>query len=172
MWYITQSRSSILLGDRHAFLQILFLISPNQCRVSLRKQLTFHNATGLSLSGRGQGFPPATKNMAPDHFRRKIGEKYNWKKSLAVWLSAYLLYLPPNLRSWWEPWCHHFIYYCFPAKWHLGSEYRNFILTVFQYPDLNSASNRPCAWWGHFTTPTRILLGFAFLYKLGLLLFK
>ena len=32
--------------------------------------------------------------------------------------------------------------------------------------------NRPFAWWRHFTTMTRILQGFAFLCKLGLLLFK
>ena len=32
--------------------------------------------------------------------------------------------------------------------------------------------NRPFAWWRHFNTTTRILQGFAFLCKLGLLLFK
>ena len=32
--------------------------------------------------------------------------------------------------------------------------------------------NGPFAWWRHFTTMTRILQGFAFLCKLGLLLFK
>ena len=32
--------------------------------------------------------------------------------------------------------------------------------------------NRPFAWWRHFTTMTRILQGFAFLCKLGFLLFK
>ena len=32
--------------------------------------------------------------------------------------------------------------------------------------------NRPFAWWRHFTTMTRILQGFAFFCKLGLLLFK
>ena len=31
---------------------------------------------------------------------------------------------------------------------------------------------RPFAWWRHFTTMTRILQGFAFLFKLRLLLFK
>ena len=34
------------------------------------------------------------------------------------------------------------------------------------------SSNRPFAWWRHFTTTTRILQGFAFLCKLRLLLFK
>ena len=34
------------------------------------------------------------------------------------------------------------------------------------------ASNRPFAWWRHFTTRTRILQRFAFLCKLRLLLFK
>ena len=33
-------------------------------------------------------------------------------------------------------------------------------------------TNRPFALWHHFTTTTRILQGFAFLCKLGLLLFK
>ena len=35
-----------------------------------------------------------------------------------------------------------------------------------------SVSNRPFALWHHFTTTTRILQGFGFLCKLGLLLFK
>ena len=34
------------------------------------------------------------------------------------------------------------------------------------------ASNRPLARWRHFTTTTRIAQGFAFLCKLGLLLFN
>ena len=35
-----------------------------------------------------------------------------------------------------------------------------------------AVANRPFAWWRHFTTMTRILQGFAFLCKLGLLLFQ
>ena len=31
--------------------------------------------TGLSLRGGGRGFPPATKNVAPAYFHRKIEEK-------------------------------------------------------------------------------------------------
>ena len=31
--------------------------------------------SGLSLKGRGGGFPPATKNVSPSYFRRKIEEK-------------------------------------------------------------------------------------------------
>ena len=31
--------------------------------------------SGLSLRGRGRGFPPATKNMAPGFFNREIEEK-------------------------------------------------------------------------------------------------
>lgn len=104
MWYITQSRSSILLGDRRTFVQILFLIAPSQCRVNLRKQLTLHNATGMWLRGGGRGFPPATKNVAAGYFHRKIGEKYNQKKFLAVWFPSYLLYLPSNLKPKWHPW--------------------------------------------------------------------
>ena len=37
---------------------------------------------------------------------------------------------------------------------------------------IDSLTNRPFASWRHFTTTTRILQGFAFLGKLGLLLFK
>ena len=38
----------------------------------------------LSLRGRDRGFPPVTINVAPSYFHRKIGEKYNQKKFLAV----------------------------------------------------------------------------------------
>ena len=41
-----------------------------------------------------------------------------------------------------------------------------------QHCDANSSSNRPFARRRHFTTTTRILEGFAFLCKLGLLVFK
>ena len=37
---------------------------------------------------------------------------------------------------------------------------------------INCGINRPFAWWRYFTTMTSILQGFAFLRKLGLLLFK
>ena len=33
------------------------------------------NKPGLSLRGGGRGFPPATKNVAPAYFHRKIEEK-------------------------------------------------------------------------------------------------
>jgi len=39
---------------------------------------------GLSLRSGGRGFPPATMNMAPGYFQRKIKEKENQKKPLAV----------------------------------------------------------------------------------------
>ena len=39
---------------------------------------------GLSLRDRDRGFPPVTINVAPSYFHRKIGEKYNQKKFLAV----------------------------------------------------------------------------------------
>ena len=35
----------------------------------------------------------------PGYFYWKIEEKYNQKKSLAVWFPAYLLCLPGNLKS-------------------------------------------------------------------------
>ena len=54
---------------------------------------------GLSLRGGGRGFPPVTKNVASSVFHRKIKEKWNQKKFLAVCFSAYLLYLSSNLKS-------------------------------------------------------------------------
>ena len=42
-------------------------------------------------------------NVAHRYCWRKIEEKYNQKKSLAVWFPTYLLYLPGNLN--WHPWC-------------------------------------------------------------------
>ena len=45
-------------------------------------------------------------NVAPGYFNWKIEDKYNHKKSLAVWLPAYLLYLLGNLKSKWQPWNH------------------------------------------------------------------
>ena len=54
---------------------------------------------GLSLRAGGRGFSPATKRVAPGYFYWKTEEKYNQKKSLAVWFPAYLLCLPGNLKS-------------------------------------------------------------------------
>ena len=43
---------------------------------SFTKENTFQQpGPGLSLRGGGRGFPPATKNVAPGHFHRKIEEK-------------------------------------------------------------------------------------------------
>ena len=47
----------------------------------------------------GPGFPPATMNVAPGYLQRKIEEKWNQKKSLAVLFPVYLLYLPGTLKS-------------------------------------------------------------------------
>ena len=55
--------------------------------------------TGLSLRAGGRGFSLAIKRMVPGYFYWKIEEKYNQKKSLAIWFPAYLLYLPGNLKS-------------------------------------------------------------------------
>ena len=53
-----------------------------------------HNFPGLFLRGRGQGFPQLLSYNC-----RKTEEKYNQKKSLAIWFPAHLLYLPDNLKS-------------------------------------------------------------------------
>ena len=37
-------------------------------------------------------------NVAPSYFHWKINEKWNQKKSLAVWFPAYLLYVPGNFN--------------------------------------------------------------------------
>ena len=53
----------------------------------------------LSLRGGGRGFPLATMNVAPSYFLRKIEEKWNQNKSLAVLFPTYLLNLTSNLKS-------------------------------------------------------------------------
>ena len=58
---------------------------------------------GMSLRGGDRGFPPATMNVAPGYFQKNIEEKQNQKKPLAAWFPTNLLYLPSNLRSWWQP---------------------------------------------------------------------
>ena len=55
--------------------------------------------SGLSLRDGGRGFPPAIINMAPSYFQRKIKQKSNQKKPLAVWFPTHLLYLPCNLKN-------------------------------------------------------------------------
>ena len=55
----------------------LFFVGTNETaryiRVSVERGSTV--PTGLSLRGGGRGFPPATKNVAPGYFHRKIEEK-------------------------------------------------------------------------------------------------
>ena len=41
--------------------------------------------------------------ISPGYFHRKIEEQENQKKPLAIWSPAYLLYLPGNLKSYWQP---------------------------------------------------------------------
>ena len=48
---------------------------------------------------RSRGFSLATERVAPGYFYWKIEEKWNQKKSLAIWFSAYLLYLHGSLKS-------------------------------------------------------------------------
>ena len=47
--------------------------------------LNYTTTPGLSLRGGGWGFPPATMNLAPGYFQRKIEEKKNQKKPFTVW---------------------------------------------------------------------------------------
>ena len=54
---------------------------------------------GLSLRAGGWGFPPTDMNVVPGYSHWKIEEKFNQKKSLAVWFPAYLLYFPGNSKS-------------------------------------------------------------------------
>ena len=48
----------------------------------------------LALRGKGKGFSPATMNVVPGYFHKKIKKKKNQKKSLAIWFPAYFLHLP------------------------------------------------------------------------------
>ena len=79
----------------HMLLSILFLVTHDPSEYTLimadnnkkfvlhvnhlEKGCTLHNfipdQEGLSLRGRGREFPPATMNMAPGYFHRKIEEK-------------------------------------------------------------------------------------------------
>ena len=43
--------------------------------------------------------PSYYENVVSGYFHRKTEEKKNQNKSLAVWFSAYLSYLPGNLKS-------------------------------------------------------------------------
>ena len=66
----------------------------------------------------------------------------------------------------------------YPRGWtKTGWAMRYSYSTLFRYArrgarKVNTWYNRPLARWRHFTTTTRILQGFAFLCKLGLLLFN
>ena len=74
--------------------------------VHFKKKYAFYTFSANSkcvsravIKSRGQGFCPAIMNGAPSFFHRKIEEKRNQKKSLAVWFPAYVLYLPSNMKS-------------------------------------------------------------------------
>ena len=49
-------------------------------------------------------FPQLLPTWPPATDIGKQEKKWNQKKSPAVWFPAYLLYLPGNLNSWWQPW--------------------------------------------------------------------
>ena len=61
-------------GHKHPQLQVWLLSCENQPIVCARVHYGIPLA-GLSLRGGGRGFPPATKNVAPAYFHRKIEEK-------------------------------------------------------------------------------------------------
>ena len=70
----------------------------NCFRVKLKLNTVDHSR--LSLGAGDQGFPPAaTMNVAPCYFHRKIEEKKNQKKSLAVWFPTYFFFLLWNLSD-------------------------------------------------------------------------
>ena len=63
----------------------------NCFRVKLKLNTVDHSR--LSVGAGDQGFPPAaTMNVAPCYFHRKIEEKKNQKKSLAVWFPTYFFF--------------------------------------------------------------------------------
>ena len=81
----------------------LFFRGVHLIEVSVKRKSTVlisgHKPPGLPLRGRRWGFPPASMNVAPGYFHRKIEEKENQKKPLAIWFPAYLLYLPSKFSS-------------------------------------------------------------------------
>ena len=78
------SESTLIMADNNKKLRPSFVQHVHH----FEKGCTLHNfipdREGLSLRGGGRGFPTAKMNMAPGYFHRKIEEKYNQKKSLAV----------------------------------------------------------------------------------------
>ena len=77
----------------------------------LLNSMTFLGFPGLSLRGGDRGFPPATINVFPGYFHRKIEEKYNQMKSQ-------LSDLPPTCCI-------------YPATWNLSDN------PVFHSPTMN-----------------------------------
>ena len=69
------SEYTLIMADNNKKLCPLFVLHVNH----FEKGCTLHNfipdQEGLSLRGGGQEFPPATMNMAPGYFHRKIEEK-------------------------------------------------------------------------------------------------
>ena len=69
------SEYTLIMADNNKKLRPSFVLHVHH----FEKGCTLHNfipdQEGLSLRGRGQGFPPATMNMAPGYFHRKIEEK-------------------------------------------------------------------------------------------------
>ena len=59
------------------------------------------HSAGLSLRGGGQGFPPATMNVAPGYFHRKIEEEKKEPKEIrSCLIPRVLVVFTRQLKSW------------------------------------------------------------------------
>ena len=57
----------------HYYKGLITSLSCNHCEATPRTLFwTTYRVTGLSLRGGGRGFPPATMNVFPGYFQRKI----------------------------------------------------------------------------------------------------
>ena len=78
--------------------------SPSWVIIFLTRAVTERQGLGISLGYHEGG---------PRLLSYETEEKYNQKKSLAVWFPGYSSYLPHNLKSWWQPWM--MIWFSFPC---------------------------------------------------------
>ena len=107
-----------------------------------------------------------------------ISDQNGWKKH-TLWRRPYSLYkgLPPGVKNplqitslaAYASECNQLEIWLFQSR---SQECTHNDYVLCWQTTLHWNINTPFAWWRHFTTMTRILEGFAFLCKLGLLLFK
>ena len=93
-WTLRSTVPSPMIIKQYSTKNILFFYlsettSDNSCCV----------LSGLSLRGRGRGFTPATKNMAPGFFNREIEEKQNQKKSVVSLIPCLLVVFTRQLEN-------------------------------------------------------------------------